>query len=59
MIKHIIGQAFYQFIVVCTLIFTADSWVNEYLPKEEIEGYSGQLKYYSGNLAYKNFYAYD
>jgi len=45
--KHIIGQALYQFIVILALIFTADSWIPEYLPQEEIEGNSGELKYYS------------
>lgn len=45
--KHIVGQALYQFTVILTLIFTADSWIPEYLPKEEIQGHSGELKYYS------------
>jgi len=48
--KHIIGQALYQFIVILALIFTADSWIPEYLPQEEIEGNSGELKYYSSKM---------
>ena len=45
--KHIIGQALYQLIVILFLIFTADSWVPEYLPKEDIQGLHGELKYFS------------
>lgn len=45
--KHILGQAFYQLFVMILLIFTADKWVPESLPKEMIPGFHDELKYYS------------
>ena len=47
MMKHIIGQALYQFVIILLVIFTGDQWVPESLPFEEIKGYPGEQKYYS------------
>lgn len=49
MMKHIIGQALYQFVIVNILIFTADSWVSEDLPHDAMVDYPDQYKYYSSD----------
>lgn len=49
MMKHIIGQAVYQFVVVNLLIFTADSWVPEDLAHDIMPGYPSEYKYYSSD----------
>ncbi len=50
MMKHILGQALYQFAIVMIMTFSGDSWVPEFLPKEEMPGYPGLYKYYQGKL---------
>ena len=45
--KHIIGQAVYQFVVVNLLIFTADTWVPEDLPQDYMPSDPSEYKYYS------------
>jgi len=47
MMKHILGQAIYQFAVVMVLTFSGDQWIPEFLPKELMgPEYPGLLKYY-------------
>lgn len=50
MMKHIVGQALFQLVAIMALTFTADSWVPEHLSHEEIPGYPGEKKYYSGYI---------
>lgn len=47
MMKHILGQAVYQFTVMMVLVFSGDKWIPEYLPLEPMPGYPYELKYYS------------
>jgi len=48
MLKHIIAQSIYQITLLLVLAFTGDQWLPEYLDHEEIPGYPGEQKYYSG-----------
>ena len=48
MMKHIIGQAIFQFTLLMILVFTADKWFPEYLPHTMIGGkYPNEEKFYS------------
>lgn len=50
MMKHVLGQSIYQFTVMMILVFSGDSWVPEFLPKELINPfeYGDSLKFYAG-----------
>jgi len=52
MMKHILGQAVYQFTVMMVLVFSGDKWIPEYLPLEPMPGYPEELKYYSDSGKY-------
>jgi hypothetical protein len=50
MMKHILGQAIYQFTVMMVLVFSGDKWIPEYLDHDMIPGYPGEYKYYSAGI---------
>ncbi len=49
MMKHIIGQSIFQFVVLMILTFTGDLWIPEFLPEDEFIRIGGEdhSKYYS------------
>jgi len=49
MLKHIIGQALFQFTLLMILAFTGDKWIPEYLDHETIPNYPSEYKYYSAD----------
>jgi len=46
MMKHILGQAVYQFTIIMILTFSADSWVPEFLDHEPMPHYPELDKFY-------------
>lgn len=49
MMKHVIGQAMYQFTIMMILVFTADKWVPESLSEAmPVEGYEMLDRYRAG-----------
>lgn len=47
MMKHILGQAIYQLIMLLVFTFSGDKWIPEYYPDAESTSVPGTSKFYS------------